>query len=64
MIISVPKTLEEVIAKVVEIIEYLEEEDRRRTAWEAEVLDDLEEMDERIEAIDSRVYALETADDA
>ena len=51
MMLGVPKTLEEAIAKLVEIVAYLEEEEARRSEWEAEVADDLEDMENRLTAL-------------
>ena len=57
--IPVPETLAQAIAKLMEVVSYLEVEDARRAAWEADVEVDLADLGDQIAAIDSRVYALE-----
>ena len=63
MILPVPTTLEGTIAKLMQVLSYLEEEDTRRSQWEDGVTERIEDFEDRISDIELRVINLETDSD-
>ncbi|MEJ7667579.1 MAG: hypothetical protein WKH97_02370 [Casimicrobiaceae bacterium] len=63
MILPVPTTLEGAIAKLMQVLSYLEEEDTRRSQWEEGVTERIEDFEDRISDIELRVINLETDSD-
>jgi len=63
VILPVPTTLEGTIAKLMQVLSYLEEEDTRRSQWEDGVTERIEDFEDRISDIELRVINLETDSD-
>jgi len=63
VILPVPTTLEGTIAKLMQVLSYLEEEDTRRAQWEEGVSERIEDFEDRISDIELRVINLETDSD-